>query len=142
MPWNKNSSLQLQDMYDQVYSYLIGTSRDRDTMLQILGQIIIAQGLPADVKNISPPPKPSSPNWIAAILHLEHGDVMQILTELHLLLEAENGDEDIRIRYLSFLEFLLDRTRSQDLFVDLDKARLVRRDAPAIIRWIFITEGM
>ena len=139
MPWNKNASFQLQDMYDQVYSYLIGTSRDRDTTLRILGQVIIAYRLPPDVTIIGPPLK-SSPNWIAAILNLEQGYVMKIVTDLHLLLEVENGDNEIKIRHPSFLEFLLDRTRSQELFVDLDKAKLVPPGLPAIFRWIFITK--
>ena len=138
MPWDKNSSLQLQDMYDQVYSYLIGTWRYRDTTLRILGQVIIAHRLPPDVTIIGPPLK-SSPNWIAAILDLDHGRMMQIVTNLHLLLEVGNGDEDIGIRHPAFLEFLLDRTRSQELFVDLDEARLVPRGVPAIFRWMFIT---
>ena len=141
MPWNRNSSLQLQDMYDQVYSYLTGAWKDRDTTLRILGQVIIAQGLPPDITSIGPPSNSSSSKWIAALLDLEHGRVMQIVTELRLLLNVENRDKDIRIRHPSFLDFLLDRTRSQDLFVDLDEARLVSRDAPAIIRWIFITKG-
>jgi len=125
-------------MYDQVYLYLIDTCRDREITLRILGQVIIAHRLPPDVTIIGPPLK-SSPNWIAAILDLDHGRMMQIVTNLHLLLEVGNGDEDIGIRHPAFLEFLLDRTRSQELFVDLDEARLVPRGVPAIFRWMFIT---
>jgi len=140
MPWNKNSSLQLQDMYDQIYPYLIGTL-SRDTTLRILGQIIIAQGVPPDVTTIGLPLNSSSPKWIAAILDLKHRRVMQIVTRLNPLLEVENGNKNISIQHPPFLEFLLDRTRSQDLFVDLDEARLVPSGAPAIIRWISNTEG-
>jgi len=129
MPWKKNSSLQLQDVYAQVYSHLTVAWRDRDTTLRILGQVIIAH-----------PSNSSSPKWIAAVLDLEHDRVMQIVTELHLFLKIDNGDKDIRIRHPSFLEFLLDRTRSQNLFVDLDEARLALQDSPAIIRRIFTTE--
>jgi len=129
-------------MYDQVYSYLISTSECRDTTLRVLEQVVIAQTLPPDVTTIDPPLNPSSPKRIAAVLNLEHGRVIQIVTGLHPLLELDNGDEDISIRHPSFLEFLLDRTRSQDLFVDLNEARLVPRDASAIIRWILITKGM
>ena len=131
MPWNKDSSLQLQDVYAQVYSYLTVAWRDRDTTLRILGQVIIAH-----------PSNFSSPKWIAAVLDLEYDRVMQIVAELHLFLKVDDGDKDIRIRHTSFLEFLLDRTRSQDLFVDLDKARLALQDSPAIIRRIFTSEGM
>jgi len=136
MPWNKNSSLQIQDMYDQIYPYLIGTLRDRDITLRILGQVIIAQGVPPDVTTIGPPLNSSSPKWIAAILDLEQHCVMQIVTRLNPLLEVENGNKNIKIQHPPFLEFLLDRTRSHDLFVDLDEARLVPSGAPAIIRWI------
>jgi len=62
---------------------------------------------------------------------------MEIVTELHLLLDVGETDEDIRIRHQSFVEFLLDQTRSQDLFVDLDEARMVLQDVPAIVRWIY-----
>ena len=141
MPWNKNSSLQLQDMYDQVYSHLIGTSKHRETLLRILGQVIIAQDMPPDVDTFGSLPNTSSLEWMKAILGLEHDSVMQIVTELHLLLEVETEDQYIRMRHPSFLEFLLDRARSQDLFIDVDEARLMLQDAPAIIGWIFSTAG-
>jgi len=62
---------------------------------------------------------------------------------LHSLLEVGNEEEDsIRIRHPPFVKFLLDRGRSQELFVDIDAARLLLRNAHAIIRRIFNTEGM
>jgi len=141
MPWNQNSSLQLQDMCDQVYSHLIGTSKHRDSLLQILGQVIIAQGTP-DVDTFGSLPNTSSLEWIKTILGLEHDSVIQIVTELHLLLEVENEDQYIRIRHPPFLEFLLDRARSQNFFIDVDEARLMLQDARAIIGWMFSTAGM
>ena len=141
MPWNENSSLQLQDMYDRVYSHLIRTLKRQGTMLRILGQVIVAQGLPPDLDTGGSPPNSSSSRWIEAILDLEYGSVMQIVTELRLLLEVEKGDEDIRIRHPSFLKFLLDPIRSRELFVDVNQARLVPRGAPAVVRWIFNTES-
>jgi len=128
-------------MYDQVYSHLIDTSKHRDTLLRILGQVIIAQGTPSDVDTFGSLPNTSSLEWIKAILGLEHDSVMQIVTELHLLLEVENEVRYIRIRHPPFLEFLLDRARSQDLFIDVNEARLMLEDAPAIIGWIFSTAG-
>jgi len=41
--------IQLQDMYDKVYSHLISSSQHRDTILQVLGQVIIAKGMPDDM---------------------------------------------------------------------------------------------
>ena len=142
MPWNKDSSLQLQDMYDQVYSHLIRTSKHRDTTLRTLGQVIISQGMAPDVDTLGSRQNSSSPVFIAAILGIEHGSVMRIATEMHSLLEVGSRDEDIRIRYPAFIDFLLDRTRSQELFINIDEARLVLRDAPTIIRGIFNNEGM
>jgi len=129
MPWDENSSLQLQDLYDQVYSYLIRASKCQPTTLRVLGQIIHAQSIPADV---DARPNSSSPNSITANLGLEYGSVMQIVTDLHPLLGVDNEDKNIRIRHPSFVEFLLNRSRSQELFVDIDEARSLHRDVPAI----------
>ena len=142
MPWNKNSSLRLQDMYDQVYAHLIGSSKHRDAILRILGQVILAQDMPTDVDTIGSIPNSSSLEWIAVILGLEHGSVVQIVTQLHMLLEVGRGDQDIKIRCPSLVEFLLDRARSQDLFIDIDEARLMLQDSSSIIEWIFNTAGM
>jgi len=140
MPWNKNSSLRVQDMYDQVYIHLIGTSEHRDTILRILGQVVIAQDMSTDVDTISSLPNTSSLEWIAVILGLAHSSVVRIVTQSHTLLEVGN-DRDIKIRHPSLVEFLLDRARSQDLFIDVDQARLMLRDPPTIIKWIFNTAG-
>ena len=143
MPWNENLSLQLQDMYDQVYSHLIRASKHQRTTLQILGQIILAQGTPANMDTSAPRPNASSPKLLVAILNLWHRIVMLSVTDLGLLLEVGNEDEDIRIRHPSFVEFLLDRARSQELFVDIqDAAQLLLQNTSAIIGRIFDNEGM
>ena len=123
---------------------MIGTSKYRDTTLRILEKVLIARGIPPDVDTFGIPRISSSFRWIEATLDLEYGIVIRIVTEFHSLLEVGNADDDIRIRHLPFLEFLLDRTRSRELFVDVDKARLVPQDVPgpAVVRWIFNTQGM
>ena len=75
----------------------------------------------------------SSPRHIATILGLEHDLVMRIAADFHLLLEGGDESSDIKIRQPSFLEFLLDFSRSQELFVDVNEATL---------RAIFHAEGM
>ena len=139
MPWNENSSLQVPDMYDQVYSHLIGPSNH--IALQILGQVIIAQGMGPDM-DIAGRPTSSSPKLIAAILGLEHSSVMRAVAELHSVLEVGNEDEDIRFQNPSFVKLLLDQTRSQKWSVDIDAAWLLLQNAYAIIMRIFNTEGM
>jgi len=127
-------------MYDQVYSHLIINSPDRDTILQVLGQIIVAKDMPPYVVAIGIPANSSSPRWITAILGLKCNLVMQLVAEFHSLLEAGDEDSDIMIRQPSFLEFLLDSSRSQELCIDVDVALRILRRAP--LRIIFDTEGM
>jgi len=141
MPWHTNSSLQLQDMYDRVYSHLIGTSRHRDAILQVLGQCLVSEGMNSDVDDLGTPANTSSPNRIEIILGLEHGSIPQLLTDISLLLEVGDEDEDIKIRDPLFRSFLLDRSRSQELFCDLENAQLTLKFA-APIRKVFGAQGM
>jgi len=140
MPWNENSSIQLQDMYDRVYSHLIINSPHRDIILQILGQVIVANDMQPNVDAIGISANSPSPKRVATILGLAHDLVMQLVTEFHLI--PEGGDErtDIRIQP-SFLRFLLDPSRSQELSIDVNDALLILRHAPTL-RTIFDTEGM
>ena len=140
MPWNANPSIQLQDMYDQVYSHLISTSQHCNTVLQVLGQIIIAKDMLHSLGATGISTNSSSPNRIASILGLEHKLVMQLVTDFHLLLEGGDKDSDIMIRHPSFLEFLLDSSRSQELCIDVDYALLILQPAP--LRIILDSEGM
>jgi len=139
IPWNNNSSIQLQDMYDQVYSHLISSSRHRDTFLQVLGQVIISKDMLPNVDVISIPANSSSPKQIAATLGVECDLVIQLVADFHLLFE--DHDSDITIRQPSFLEFLLNPSRSQELCIDVNDALLILRYAPTL-RTIFETEGM
>jgi len=136
MPWSNNPSLKLQDMYDQVYSHLISSSQHRNTILQILGQVIIAKDIPPRVN-----PTASSPKQIAAILGLEYDLVMEIVTEFRSLLAGGNENTNIKIRQTSFLEFLLDSSRSQELYIDVDAALHILQHAPTL-RTIVETERM
>jgi len=127
-------------MYDRVYSHLIINSPNRDTILQVLGQVIVAKDLPPDVDAIGIPANSASPKRITSILGLKRNLVIQLVTEFHLLLEAGDEDSDIMIRHPSFLEFLLDSSRSQELYIDLNDALLILQHA--LPRIIFDTEGM
>jgi len=127
-------------MYDRVYSHLVINSPNRDTILQVLGQIIVASDMPLDVETIGISTNAPSPKRITAILGLKRNLVMQLVTEFHSLLEAEDEDSDIMIRQPSFLEFLLDSSRSQELYIDVNDALRILRHAH--IRIIFDAEGM
>jgi len=137
---SKEFAIDLQAAHDHLYSNLIGTSQDRDTILQILGQVIIAKDIPPDMDIVGINVNPSSPEWIAAILGLECDLVMQLIKEIPLLLESEDKFSDIKIHQLSFIEFLLDPSRSQELSIDVNDALVILRHA--LLRMIFDTEGM
>jgi len=94
----------------------------------------------SDVDNASGPAN-TSPNRIEKLLGLENGSIPQILADISLLLEVENGRQNIKIRDPLFRSFLLDRSRSQELFRDLDNARLTLKFA-APIRKVFGSQGM
>jgi len=138
---SKEFAIDLQATHDRLYSHLIGTSQDRDTILQVLGQVIIAKDIPPNMDIIGINANSSSPKQVAAILGLEHGLVVQLVRDIPLLLESGDKDSDIKICQPSFLEFLLDPSRSHELSIDFEDARLILRHA-STLRTIFETEGM
>ena len=127
-------------MYDQVYSHLIGTSQHQYTIVRVLGQWIISEDMNRDADTVSTYENSSSPNQIEIILGLEHGTILRLLANMHLPLEIGHGDQDIKICDPFFRIFLLDQSRSQGLFFDLDDARLTLKYA-APIRKLFGEEG-
>ena len=134
-------SVNIEDAHDCLCSHLIGTSQHRDTILQILGQCLVSEGMGSDVDIIGTPANTSSPTRIETILGLEHDSIPRLLVDIHVLVEVGNGDQDIKI-YDPFLRgFLLDQSRSQGLFVNLDSALLTLKFA-APIRKVFGAEGM
>ena len=140
MPWNNNSSLQLQDMYDQVYSHFIRTSPYQDTILKLLGQCFVSEGMTSDVDIFGTPANTSSCNQITAIFGLYSPDIPRFLADIRLLVEVGDKDQNIKINE-HLRKFLLDQSRSHELFIDLDDARLTLKLA-APIRKVFGSEGM
>jgi len=141
MPWNENSTLRLQDMYDRVYSHLIRTSKHRETILQILGQCLFSEGMGSDADPIGASANTLSCKRIEILLGLENSTIPQILADISFLLEVGDGDQDVKIRDPIFRNFLLDQSRSQELFRDSDEARLTLKFA-APIRKVFGAQGM
>jgi len=137
---SKQFHVQIDNAYDRVYSHLIRASRYPTTTLHILGQVIIAESMLSDVDMFGTPSNSSSPQRIEAILGLDRGVVRRVVADILLLLDVENQNQDVRIQHPTFVEFLLDKSRSQELFVDADNGRLTLQDAS--IRMIFNTERM
>jgi len=110
------------DMHDRVYLHLIRTSRHRDIIRQVLGQVTNARSMPSEVDIFGTPANSSSPRRLASIFGLEHDELGRVVPDIYLMLDVRDDDQDIRIRHTSFLDFLLDRSRSGELFVDVDEA--------------------
>ena len=125
-------------MYDRVYSHLISSSPHRETILRVLGQIIIAKDMSPHMDVIQFPANTAHSDRIAMILGLERGAVLRAIANVRMTPEV--GHADIKIRNPTFQDFLLDRSRSKDLFVDLNDARLTLQLA-APIRKVFGAQG-
>jgi len=140
---SKEFAINVQAAHDCLYSHLVGTSQHRDTILRVLGQVMVAEGMPSDVDIIGSLANTSSPDRVGVILGLEPGDITRIFADVrfHLVLQVGNQDQDIKIQDPAFQDFLLDRSRSKELYVDLDDARLTLQLA-APIRKVFGTQGM
>jgi len=102
---------------------------------------MLAEGLLSDLDIIGSPANTSSPDRISVILGLEPGDIVRIATDVCLALQVGDPERDIRIRDPTFRDFLFDRSRSKELCVDLDDARLTLQLA-APIRKVFGAQGM
>jgi len=138
---SKEFTINVQAAHDCLYSHLVGTSQDRDTILRALGQVMVAEGMPSDVDIMGSPANTSSPDRVEAILGLESGDIVRIAANVQLVLQVGDRDQDIKIQDPTFRDFLLDRSRSKELFVDLVEARLTLQFA-APIRKVFGAQGM
>ena len=117
----------IDQVYDRVYSFIICSSKYQEVILEILGQVIIAEGMPSQMDVFETPQNSTSPKRIKMILGIEHSVFKQSMADMHLLLELGNDDQDLAIRHSSFLACLLDRSRSQKLFIDVDYAHLAFR---------------
>jgi len=134
-------AINVEDVYDRLFSRLIGTSQHRDIILQVLSQCFISEGMNSDVDIMGTPANSSTPKRIEMILGLPYGAIPILFKRLRLLLEVGNDDQDIKIHNPLFRSFLLDRSRSEGLILDLDDARLTLKFA-APIRKLFGAQGM
>jgi len=104
---------------------------------------MVAEGMPSDMDIIGSLANTSSPDRVEVILGLEPGDITRIFADVrfNLVLQVGNQDQDIKIQDPAFHDFLLDRSRSRELYVDLDDARLTLQLA-APIRKVFGAQGV
>jgi len=134
-------AVNVDESHDCLFFHLIGASKHQDIILQVLAQCIVAEGMNSDPDILGTPANTSSPDRIEMILGLENGAIPRLLEDIRLLVEVGDSEQDIKINNALLRSFLLDRSRSQGLFLDLDGARLTLRFA-APIRKVFGAHGM
>jgi len=100
---------------------------------------IIAKDMSLHMDVIRFPANTTHPDRIAMILGLERHAVLRAIADVRMMPEV--GHTDIKIQDPTFQDFLLDRSRSKELYVDLDDARLTLQLA-APIRKVFGAQGV
>jgi len=106
---------------DQLYTHIVHSVpvKNRAKVLKILGQLIVIRDLTEQQDIIGVLSKCSR---IEQILGLRDGDVNRLLRTLHSVIEV--GD-DLKLLHTSFPDFLLDRSRSIEFFIDTADCRTV-----------------
>ncbi|KAL0571937.1 hypothetical protein V5O48_010027 [Marasmius crinis-equi] len=92
---------------DPLYFMILHSNPNRDQVLPILAAILI-------IKNHT------SPDFIELLLGLSPGDVSLALRALHSVLDIRGRSDNITVFHTSFTDYLFDRTRSGDFFIDRD----------------------
>jgi len=105
---------------DQLYSCIVLSVKHRAKVLLILGQLILAKGMPYEEDILGSPSNSTSQRRMEAILNLRAGDAKRLLNRLHSLMDV---GEDLKLLHASFHDFLLDPSRSKDFVVSLQEAR-------------------
>jgi len=109
---------------DFIYTHITTNANHQQSILKVLGQLIIARDMASGDDTLGSPANSSSPKRLEAILNFHPGDIRRILTDMHSLLKIGTDWEDIKILHASFPDFLLDKSRSKDFSVDLEAARV------------------
>jgi len=97
-------------LLDCVYLHTLRTAKHQQTILRVLGVHLVDRATSREINERS-----LSPADIEAVLNLQPGDVRQSLSEVPFLVDTE---DHINILHASFSDFLLDKSRSMELFIE------------------------
>jgi len=99
---------------DGLYLHILRTAKHRETILRILGVLISerATGNGDSGRSLGPAD-------IEVVLDLKPGDVRRSLTDMHSLVDFREKEGYIKILHASLSDFLLDSSRSMELFIDI-----------------------
>ncbi|KAL0064132.1 hypothetical protein AAF712_008992 [Marasmius tenuissimus] len=97
---------------DALYHVILSCNPDHEKVLPILAAILILQ------PHLTP-----SPAYIELIFGLPKGDVALTLRAMYSVLDIRGPSDEIRVFHNSFREYLYDRDRSLDFFIDIPAQR-------------------
>jgi NACHT domain len=99
---------------DALYKQILLSADDVHCVLQILGGLLLMSSQPEYVP---------TPRFLEILLHLREGEVTLALSDLHSILHVPDSAEQgpIRILHASLGDFLFDRSRSGELFIDTER---------------------
>jgi len=104
---------------DCLYLLIIRSAEHLETILQILGLLIATRAAGVEDGEES-----LGPTDLEAALDLQRGDVRRSLTDMHSLIDIREEEGYIRILHTSLSDFLLDASRSMELFIDVKVSHL------------------
>jgi len=105
---------------DQLYSCIVKTVKHREEVLLILGQLILAKEMSNEGDILGSPSNSTSQKRVEVILNLPIGDATRLLNSMHSVIDV---GEDLKLLHVSFQDFLLDPSRSNNFAVNLIEAR-------------------
>jgi len=105
---------------DQLYALIVRCAKHRATVLQILGQLILAKEMTNEQDILGSSRNSISRRRVEAVLSLRDGDTIRVLNSMHSLIDV--GD-NLKLLHASFADFLLDPSRSKEFAVDIGEAR-------------------
>ncbi|ESK85671.1 nwd2 [Moniliophthora roreri MCA 2997] len=102
---------------DELYRQILSCNPDRSKVVDILGTILHLQHTRI-LDNLN---RPVSPSLVEDVLGLPVGDVSLALRGMHSVLDIGSTEKGIVVLHASFIDFLLNQSRSGPFFVDQDQ---------------------
>jgi hypothetical protein len=97
---------------DELYTYILGSVDDIETMLRILG-ILVAPKIQDHFGDYS------TPDALGMLLGLRPGGTELLLIDLHSILTIDSPTKPVRILHASLGDFLLDQSRANEFYINI-----------------------
>jgi len=111
------------EQMNALYSVILWNAKYRARVMEILGLLLAARGISAEPGGSSTTGYSLTHAEIEKILKWKKGDVGLFLLDLHAIIENRESDQYIKVIHASLPDFLTDQARSQELFIDVNRAQ-------------------